>query len=362
MTLNGTLTVPATNGVADFSDLSLDTAGTYTYTATDNSNNTSTSGTITVVPNVAAKLGFAPLPAQIMAGLPVNPGVTVDVEDAYGNPTNTSGALVNLWLVSSPSKATLKGNKSIFAKNGSATFGSLYFTKAGNYQFMASGVGLSLAMSGDVSVVGGPRYKLVFVQQPTNSTAGGGIVLPVVELLDQYKNISSADTSSIVLSIASGPAGAAIGGSNIAAVSNGMATFSDTELYKAGRYRLMADDSGLTVLSKPFKIMPGAATNISFESQPAAVSGHSTIGALKVAVTDAFGNPVANGTSVLLAIDNGPDGAVLGGKLTAITHNGIATFGNIAAERDGDYTLLVTAGDASAVSSEFTVGSVPPPA
>ncbi len=46
--LSGTLTEPAVNGVATFSDLSLNDAGTYTLTATDASLTAATSGSITV--------------------------------------------------------------------------------------------------------------------------------------------------------------------------------------------------------------------------------------------------------------------------------------------------------------------------
>ena len=359
MALNGTLTVAAVNGVATFNDLSLTKTGTYTYSATDDDTGFTTAGTITVTAGAAAQLSFVPTagldsPARRSAGL------AVEVEDQFGNPTTGSGLPVRIWMVGSPPRAKLGGISKSVIQNGSATFNDLMLNVAGNYQFTAAAAGLTPATSGTISVSGGVRAKLIASEQPKSISAGSAPATPlVVELLDRYKNIANSDTSSVTLSIATGPKDATIGGTDTVQVSDGEAIFSNVQLYKAGRYQLIASDSGLTVRLKPIVVTAGAAANIAFESQPiTGTANHALSPAFKLEVTDAFGNPVPNGTTVNLSIDTGPDGATITGNTTALTHNGIASFLNLKLPVAGDYTFLATSGSAGTDSNDLTVAAL----
>src|SRR5581483_6795218 len=94
-TLSGTLTVAAVNGIATFSNLSLDKAATgYTLQATDGNLSAATSSSFTITPAAAHHLGFGMAPSNATAGVAMNPAVTVRVLDQFGNLVTTDTSSV----------------------------------------------------------------------------------------------------------------------------------------------------------------------------------------------------------------------------------------------------------------------------
>src|SRR6059058_2171156 len=92
-TLAGTKTVAAVNGVATFSTLSLNLAGTgYTLTATATglTRATSTAFNISVTVGPAAKLAFTVQPSNAVGGAAITPAVQVAIQDAQGNIVTTA--------------------------------------------------------------------------------------------------------------------------------------------------------------------------------------------------------------------------------------------------------------------------------
>ncbi len=84
----GTSTTTATvgGGVATFSNLILDTAGSYTLSETaTNSLSGPASGNFTVAPATASQLVFGVQPTNTTAGAAIAPAVTVKIEDQFGN-------------------------------------------------------------------------------------------------------------------------------------------------------------------------------------------------------------------------------------------------------------------------------------
>ncbi len=80
-TLSGTVSVAAANGVATFSDLSIDNAGVdYTLVATSTGLTGATSATFTIV-GAASKLAFTAQPSSTSVNTSIAPPVTVTVED-----------------------------------------------------------------------------------------------------------------------------------------------------------------------------------------------------------------------------------------------------------------------------------------
>jgi len=235
---------------------------------------------------------------------------------------------------------SVSGSNSLGAKDGSLVAESSAFDV---------GVGAGL--------VGTTVTHIVFVEQPSNAIAGDAINPSiVVDLEDGSKNIATNNDSIVTLSIKSGPAGASLGGTTSLAADNGIATFSDILLETAGHYRLMASEGDLVVASKTITILPAAAANVNFVQEPVnVVAGHQFSSRIEVSVTDAFGNAVANGTEVTLAVDGAPGGGAIFGKTAAVTHNGIARFSNVTLRTAGDYTLTALAGSVSAQSVSFAV-------
>ena len=139
--LGGTVTGTAANGVAAFTGLTINTAGTgYTLTA---SSSTLTSATISVINVTPATVTATKLvdttqpPASVTANAPF--GLTVTAEDGSGNIATTYTGPVTLALSGGTSGAVLGGTVTGTAVNGVATFTGLTINTAGTgYTLTAS--------------------------------------------------------------------------------------------------------------------------------------------------------------------------------------------------------------------------------
>ena len=140
-TLSGTLTVAAVNGVATFSDLSINQAGTgYTLVASDGSLTGATSSSFNITP-APAKVVFTIQPSNTLAGNTMTPAVQVTVEDANGNVVTTDNSNVTLTIGTNPSGGTLSGTLTVAAVNGVATFSDLSIDQAGTGYTLAASDG-----------------------------------------------------------------------------------------------------------------------------------------------------------------------------------------------------------------------------
>ena len=83
--ISGTDTIQVSGGMATFSNVILDTAGNYTLVATDGSLPGAVSDSFTISPAAAAKLVFVQQPVNTSVGATINPAITVNVEDEFGN-------------------------------------------------------------------------------------------------------------------------------------------------------------------------------------------------------------------------------------------------------------------------------------
>jgi FG-GAP-like repeat len=113
---------------------------------------------------------------------------------------------------------------------------------------------------------------------------------------------------------------------------------------------------------KANNIVPGAASQLSFTTQPSTGNSGGTVfaGQPVITVQDAGGNTVTTSTvSVTISITTGTgtSGATLSGTASVIAVNGIATFSGLSIDKAGsDYTLTATAsGLTSAVSNPLNV-------
>jgi hypothetical protein len=148
-TLLGTTAVPLVNGIADFQDLSVDRAGTYTLSASDDGS-IITSGTLTVLPAAASKLVFLSQPQDTDVGIVFNP-IVVGVEDQFGNIVAKGRRTVKLTLVPASGGAKLRGNRAETTK-GLATFEHLTAAAAGIYMLKATEGKLPFAVSDSFTI------------------------------------------------------------------------------------------------------------------------------------------------------------------------------------------------------------------
>jgi len=148
--LSGTVTVAASNGVATFSNVTLDTAGTHTLTASDGSLTSATSNGFTVSVAAASKVVYSVQPSNVTVGVADSPSIIVEVEDPFGNVITTDSSNVTLAVAGGP--GSLSGTVTVAASNGVATFSNIILDTAGNYTLMASDGSLTSATSSSFTV------------------------------------------------------------------------------------------------------------------------------------------------------------------------------------------------------------------
>ena len=106
-------------------------------------------------------------------------------------------------------------------------------------------------ISGSATVAVSPAAPdhLLFLQQPTNTTAGQTISPAVtVEIVDQFGNVVTSDNSdTVTLTIGTNPGGGTLSGTLTVTVSGGIATFADLSIDLIGEgYTLRAMTTALT--------------------------------------------------------------------------------------------------------------------
>jgi hypothetical protein len=151
-TLSGTLTKTVVNGVANFTDLSVNKTGTYTLTATSASLIPATSSSVAVQPGAAAQLAFTQLPTNPKTGIIMTPAVLVAIQDSLGNTVTGNTSTITISLASNPAAGTLSGTLGRAAVAGMATFDDLTLDKVGTYTFGATGGGFTASPSSAITV------------------------------------------------------------------------------------------------------------------------------------------------------------------------------------------------------------------
>src|SRR5438094_651214 len=236
-TLAGTKTVAAVNGVATFSTLSLNLAGTgYTLTATATGLTSATSSAFNISAGEAAKLVLTVQPSTAAAGAGIAPAVQVAVQDAQGNTVTTATTSITVAIGTNPASGTLAGTTTMAAVNGVATFSTLSLNKsATGYTLIASATGLTGATSSAFNIGVGAAAKLVFTVQPSNAAAGGAITPAMqVAVQDAQGNTVMTATTSISLAIGSNSASGTLAGTTTVAAVNSVASFAHRSINNPG--------------------------------------------------------------------------------------------------------------------------------
>ncbi len=166
-TIAGGGPVTVTAGVATFSNVALDKAGTgYTLNALSAGLTSTTSAAFTISIGAAAKLAFTRQPsATAFSGSSFSTQPIVGVQDAYGN-TVTSGSY-SVKLTASGGTFSCSSNPKT-TSSGSVTFSSCKITGSGTYTLTATATGLTPAVSIPIVV----SYRQVAA--PTNVAAVAG--------------------------------------------------------------------------------------------------------------------------------------------------------------------------------------------
>ena len=177
--LNGTLTATINQGVATFSGLTIDQAGTgYALLVSGSDLGSATSGSFNVVPAAASQLVIsAQPPAIVTAGGAF--GLTVSVEDAFGNLEAGYGGSVALALGANPGEGSLGGEVTVAASGGVASFSGLTLDQAGaGYAIQASVSGLLAGTTQSFNVIPATPAQLVMAAEPAVGDHRGRRVRP----------------------------------------------------------------------------------------------------------------------------------------------------------------------------------------
>src|SRR5512143_2672786 len=261
--LGGTLTRNAASGVATFTGLTVDKAGTYTLSAVATGLTGATSASFTVTTGAATQLAITTQPTNMTAGVAIAPAVTVEARDAGGNLTSTFSGNVTIALQANPGSGVLSGTLTQAAVAGVATFNDLSLDKAANgYTLRVTSGALTAATSVTFNVSAGTATTLAFVTQPVSVLQGAPIAPPVaVAVQDGFGNTVPSAANNITMSIGTNPNAGTLSGTLTVAASGGVATFSDLHIDNPGTgYTLQAAAGGFTaVVSAAFNVLPSGA-------------------------------------------------------------------------------------------------------
>jgi hypothetical protein len=267
--LNGTLAVDAVNGVAVFSDVSVDNPGNgYTFEATSDG---LTAGTSVVPVDFDADqlVVTTPPPGSIVAGSTF--GLVVSAVDGGDNVDTSFDGNVSITLNNDGGSAVSLG--SVSAVDSMATFSGLRVNQMGDYSLELSGSGVA-GTSIPLEVTPGTGTQLVVTIQPTSTATAGTPFSIGLSAEDAYGNVDPTFNGSVTLALAANPGSDSLGGIVTVNAVAGVIDFSDLELNNvATGYTIQATADGLAaVTSDPFAVTSVAADQAPAVAAPVSAS------------------------------------------------------------------------------------------
>ena len=162
----------------------------------------------------------------------------IDEEDQYGNiETGDNSTVITVAL--KQGAGPLNGPLTATVSGGVATFAGLDDNKAETLALQFTSGSLSSATSSAIVVSPAATSQLIVDQQPSaTATAGQAFATqPVVYEEDQYGNVETTDSSTVISAVPS-PGAGTLQGTDTAIVSGGVATFTNLVEDKAEKLAL----------------------------------------------------------------------------------------------------------------------------
>lgn len=334
-------TVTAIDGVATFDAVRIDSAGTYTLVLDFGSIGTIETAAFTVVPAAASTIALLDGNGQsgvVAIALPAP--LRVRVTDDFGNGIGGVDVTWNVEAGLAALSATLVPTDA----DGIAATTVIVGLLPSTLEISASAAGLTGSpVVFTANATAGAATALTMETEPAATSVAGETLAPiVVAARDAQGNIATGYVGTVTVEIATGVAGATLGGALAANAVAGIATFDQLVLETVGAYTLRFTASGLTeVVSTALNIEPAAAFVMQVQDGDAQTG---TVGAalanpLRAAVLDVFGNGVP-GLPVGWTI------TTVGGTLSADT-----TVTDAAGIAGVSFTLPTTVGAATVEAS-----------
>jgi streptogramin lyase len=256
-TLGGTLTATASEGVAIFSGLTIDTAGSgYTLQVSGSGPTAATTSAIKVSPGPASQLVIHTQPsATATAGQAFATQPVIYEEDRYGNLETTDSSTVVTAALNSGA-GPLQGTLTATVSGGVAKFTNLADDRAETITLKFSGGGLTSGPSTAIVVRPAAASQLAIHTQPSaTATAGQAFATqPVIYEEDQYGNLETSDSSTVETVALNSGVGPLLG-KTTTTVAGGVATFTNLADSTAETITLKFTSGSLTpVTSNPIVV------------------------------------------------------------------------------------------------------------
>ena len=365
--LEGTLTQTTdATGTATFSDLVINTVGAYQLRASTGLLSALSQLfkiTAATAANIAAFGGDG---QSATVGTAYGTPLRARVTDQFGN--SVQNAQVTFTAPSDGASVTFDGSTTVTTdKDGIATAPAATANQmAGLFQVTAMTGGAQQPATFNLTNLAGTANALVFVQHPTDTTAGQPIRPPVtVQLHDSFGNPVAME--GINVNLQANPVSSAFralrGSTSAITDASGLVTFPNVAINQAGGYTLTAESAEVVSgASHPFSVAPGAADSIQPTGgtpQTATILTKFTT-ALQVTVTDGLGNP-ASGVSVSFTAPGSGASATLSASTATTDASGHASVNATANSAAGAYTVTAVAAGAGSAAFQLT-NMVGPPA
>lgn len=349
--LVGTVTVPASSGVATFQDLSINTPGSgYVLAASTPGAAVANSTPFDVATAPApppTHLAFLSQPQSTSAGDPIAPAVQVAAEDSTGAVVPTYAGTITVAIGANPSGGSLGGSTTVAADSGLATFSGLSIDTAGTgYTLIATASGLAGATSQAFDITAPPP-------PPPPPPSGGSLTVTTTT------SGSNLDPDGYTVTV-DGSAAQAIS-DNGAVTFDSLSAASHTVVLSGVASNCAAGGGTSQTATVPAGGSASVAFAIGCQAPPPST------GSLTVTTTTSGSNPDPDGYTV----------SVDGGGSQSISDNGSVTFGALVSGMHTvalsglasncqagttSQTIAVPAGGSTSASFAVTCQGSPPPA
>jgi hypothetical protein len=347
--LNGTVMLDATNGVANFTGLTLNKADPgYTLEATSTGLSAATTNAFTVTPGTASQLMFiSPPPSSVATSAGI--AFTVAAEDTFGNVATTFNGPMSVSLANNPDGAKLTGTLTATAVKGVALFTQPALNKLGTgFTLKVTNGSLPPVTTASFNVVASP-FKARVVKGSGQSATVGTAFTSALQVALTNSQVKPAANVPVTFTIISGT-GAGATQSQITAMTNAAGVAAPTLIANtvAGTFRVTVSAQGVVLpisFTETTKAgIPASITVVGGANQTATV-GTAFAHSLQVVVKDQYGNVVPGAIVTFTVPSFGPSGTFgsFGGATFAVAKTnaaGIATVPKfVAGKLPGSYAI-----------------------
>jgi uncharacterized repeat protein (TIGR03803 family) len=208
---------------------------------------------------------------------------------------------------------------------------------------------IAALQSGRTSVAYTPQHasQLVVTTRPSSPVEAGSSFAVVITAEDGQGNTDADFNGEVTFSLTTNSNGAVSTQTVTVQAVDGVATFNNLTAEVAGAYSLALSDRADGLVgddTDSLTITPAAASRLVFSTQPVGTTVGTVLSPTVVSIEDPYGNVETGDTSVVsIAINSGPVGGAFTPTSTVTVNavNGVATFGNLAVDTPGTYTLAV---------------------